>query len=185
MAALQVAGGDVVGDGVAEHVLVGPLLGDVAARLADHNRQLDLVVEQLGQALIQPHRGPRSVDGGGRLGEELRNLRQLDLGGAREARALLDVVDVVAPHAEDVLAGARDRGQQLHGGGQVDVLVRDELAGGAQARLAGLDQREDRAEGRGQVGDVAFAQPDPRQRLAVPFEGDELHDRLPPVRREP
>ncbi len=184
MASLQVAGGDVVGDGVAEHVLVGAVLGDVAAGLADHHRQLDLIIEELCEARVEPHGRARGVDGGRGLGEDLRVLGQFGLlaGGAG---ALGDVLDVVAADAEDVLAGARDGGEQLHRGGEVHVLVGGELAGGLQPLGAGVDQLEDRAEGRGQVGDVALAQPDPRQRPAVPLEGDELHGRLPPQRREP
>ncbi len=185
MAALQVPRGDVVGDGVAEHVLIGPVLGDIAAGLADHHRQLDLIVQELGQALVQPHRRAGGIDGGGGLGEDLGEFRQLGRLAGRPG-ALGHVLDVVAADAEDVLAGARDGGQELHRRGrEMDVLVPGQFTRRLQARFARLDQLLDGVHGRGQVGDPAPAQPQPRQLLAVAREGDELHGRLPPLRRQP
>ncbi len=126
-------------------MLIGAVLGDVAPGLADHHRQLDLVVQELGQALVQPHRSAGRVDGGGGLGEDLRILRQLGLLACR-AGALGHVLDVVAADAEDVLAGSRDWSEQLHRRGrEVDVLVPRQLPRGSQPLFAGLDQLLDGA----------------------------------------
>ena len=49
---LPVTRGDVVGDDVAEHVILGGLFRDALGRRADHHAELDLIVKFLGDARV-------------------------------------------------------------------------------------------------------------------------------------
>ena len=94
---LPVADRDVVGDRVAGDHLLGALDGDVAAAGADHDRQLPLVVELVGD-LRHVDVGAGADDAGRLLVEEHRHLGRLHA-------ALGDVVGVVEGDRQ-VLAGA-------------------------------------------------------------------------------
>ena len=100
--ALPVAHAEVVGAGVAGDHLVGALDRDVAAALADHDRQLGLVVEQ-GRDLRHVHVGARPDHAGHLLVEEDRHFGRLH-------PHLGDVVGVVERDAE-VLARSGRREQ--------------------------------------------------------------------------
>ena len=95
---LHVARGDVVGDGVPEHVLQRAVRGDVLDDLADDDGELGLVVRR-ARVRRQDDRVVRADDGRVRLEEQQRRGRDLvaQLGG---------VVGVVAADADDL--GARD-----------------------------------------------------------------------------
>ncbi len=63
---LPVAGADVVGAGVPEHVIEGVLAADVLAGFADHHRQLAFVVHLLAPEMgRQQDRVARVLQGGG------------------------------------------------------------------------------------------------------------------------
>ena len=103
VALLEVARRHVVDDGVAEDVTEGLGAGNVAAARADHHRELDLVVQLLGDGVVDDvvagadHRGAGLGEVHGVLGR----------GGA----ALGGVVGVVAAQTEDVARRAREWGR--------------------------------------------------------------------------
>ena len=94
VAALQIAGGDVVGDGVTQDVSIGRLRRDPAAGLTDDHSQLGLVLDLL-RLRRQADRLTVADDGAGRLKEEQRQLRdgRIVFGG---------MGGVVACHANDL-----------------------------------------------------------------------------------
>ena len=140
VAALHVARRDVVDDGVAEDVVERALARDVAAGGADDDGKLDLVVDPGRDVRKDRHRRAGADHRGRRLGEEHRNLGDVDLDVLRP-RALGDVVGVVAADAEDVLGRARQRRQQPHPVGRDD------------GRARALREPARRGEGRGTTGD--------------------------------
>ncbi len=159
-------------------MLIGARGGDIAPGLADDHRQLDFIVQQLGQGVVEAHRCARRVHCRRRLGEELRDLGQL---GRRPhgACALGDVVDVVAADAEDVLPGPGNGRQQLHAvGRQAGRVIARGATGGRHDLRPAADQIDHRAGHAAQVGDTAIAQPHTGRRLATARKGDEFHGRL-------
>ena len=110
MRALQVAGGHVQADGIAEDVVVGLGAGDVPALPADDHGQLHFPVDLAGDRMRQQ---PALVadDRGGRLGEEHRHLGRVELDSPC-AHAFVDMFLVVDAQADDVLPGHGDRRQQ-------------------------------------------------------------------------
>ena len=78
VAELQVAGGDVVGDRVAEHVVECPLGRDPSHPAADDDRELDLPVDPLGEVGVDHDRGAGADHARGELGEDQRSLGRLD-----------------------------------------------------------------------------------------------------------
>ncbi len=89
--------------------------GDVGAAGSDNDAELDFPVDLGGDRFLDAEFVVGPDHGGGRLGEDLRRLGQLDLGAARPI-ALGDMFLVVAADAEHVLGRARDRGGQFHRG---------------------------------------------------------------------
>lgn len=103
---LQVAGGDVVADGVAEDVVQGVLGFDPAPGLADDDGQLGFMLDVVG--LGRDEDGFAGCDDrAGRLEEEEGYLGDID-------GMFFGMGDVIAPDADD-LAGFAGR-QQAHGG---------------------------------------------------------------------
>ncbi len=72
-----------------------------AAAETDHDRQFDLVVHSARDFVVQADIRPGANHGVSGLGKELRRLGQFQVGVAY-CRAFLDMVDVVAPHAERI-----------------------------------------------------------------------------------
>src|SRR5438128_12929 len=104
MAALDFAGGDVIGGGVAKDVVQSVSLSDVNAALADDQRQLDLPVQPLGGRCVHRQVVERAGGRGGRLGEEGRELGQFLAvlqAAAALALTLFKVADVVPTHADE------------------------------------------------------------------------------------
>ncbi len=66
---MEVARRDVVENRVAEYVIEGARLGDVAAPTSDHHAELDLPVQPRGQALRIRNHLARTDDGRRRFGE--------------------------------------------------------------------------------------------------------------------
>ena len=127
---LGVAGTDVVDRGVTGHVLPGVGGVDVLAGPADHDAELDLVVDLLDALGVDD--GVVGVrDGGRRLPEQDRSLRYLLV-------LLLGVVVVVEADADD-LVGPGDRRQRL------DVRDRHRTVGGRREFV--LDHVEERGLG--------------------------------------
>ena len=112
---LVVAHGDVVADGVAEHVVQRVRLADPAGRLADDDGKLALVVDLGGRA--------GDVDRGVRPGQAARELREQHGVVGVAAPGLFDVRLVVQADADD-LGGVRHDGPQFR-------LARGEGVGGA------------------------------------------------------
>ncbi|MDX6602850.1 MAG: hypothetical protein QOF13_2052 [Solirubrobacterales bacterium] len=132
-APLPVADAEVVGAGVAGDHLVGALDRHVAAALADHQRQLCLVVEQR-RDLRHVHLGPRPSHAGHLLVEEDRHLGRLH-------PHLGDVIGVVERDRQ-VLAG-RGWGQELD--------IGERKAGGTAGELLEAGPA-DRVKGQGGFG---------------------------------
>ena len=134
MVGLGVAGGDVVQHRIAEDMVEGVGLGNIATALADDDRELDFIIELLGMGRMALDAVCVADDGGRRLGEIFRELRV----GRRNvlgAGHFLDVQLVVAADAEDVLGRARQ--------GRGDNVVRQ---GRPQVGCAALlGRREGRA----------------------------------------
>ena len=127
MQLLQVACGDVVHDGVAEHMVERIGLPDAAAALADDDGELGLVVE-LPDHMRVPRNGVAGADDRGeRLGEHHRRLgRVLAFLRAAVETGLAElgrVIGVVLAHAEDVAARLGHRRQQP-GAGQRPAFTR-------------------------------------------------------------
>ena len=113
--ALDVAGGDVVDDRVAPHVIERVVVGDAAPALADDHRQLGLVVQLGRHRRMRLDVVVRTGHRGGGLREHDRLVREV-LGPVRAvvARApeLADVLPVVLADREQVSPGHRDGGAQ-------------------------------------------------------------------------
>ena len=111
---LEIPGGHVVEDGVAENIVPRVLRFHVFGGPPNNDRQLGLIVQPLHQALIpgnDPVRVPGPADP---LGEVDRHGLFLGEGVRVVPRRLLGVVPVVHPQADHVLSGPGDGGQQLH-----------------------------------------------------------------------
>ena len=118
---LQVARGDVVGAGVAEDDLVGPLRGHLPAEPADDDGQLALVVDPLGQRRRVGDGLPGTDHRGRRLEEDQRLVGHL-------AAHLAGVLGVVSAD-RDHLAGQHrrdqpDLGQRVTLAGELDRAER-------------------------------------------------------------
>ena len=120
---LAVARGDVVDDGVAEHVLQRARDLDEAPGLADDDGELDLAVDLLGEPLVERDRLVGTDHAVGGLDEKLRLL------AADRGVRLLGVVVLV------VAAAAQDRGRAM-GRGERDILQRQDGCFGGLARIA-------------------------------------------------
>ena len=137
LAALDVAGGDVVEDHVAGDVVLGLVGAEELAALADDDGQLELVVELLGQALGVDDRVVRADDRVDVLEEHdalVHRVRPVD------GLQLLVVVGEVAGGVEELLR--HDRGAQPHVGegearpGLRDVARRARSTRGSRRRRA-------------------------------------------------
>ncbi len=175
--ALEIPGGDVVGDRVAGHAGERVLRGDAARGRADHDRELALPVDARGRRREQDlvvgpdHRG-------GRLEEEHR------LGGRRRVAALAGVRGIVARDGDD-LARMRNGSGEVHaparlhhpGAQQVGRVVAVDGVGGELERGARRRERRGAASQEGlhvgreqRIGlglrraDVFAGQPDRRAR---------------------
>ena len=115
---LQVPRGDIVDDGVAEHVAERVRLADAAPALPDDDAELALVVEPAGRIELAEDRLAGGDDRGVRLAEHHGKGRHHVLRAAVEAgpREFLRVLVVVLADAEDVLRRARDRRTKLGAG---------------------------------------------------------------------
>ena len=117
--ALPVAGGNVVAAGVAEDMVEGVFLGDIAAVVLDDDDHLTLGIEPLD--FLGPDDGVLGADNAG--GCLVEDHRVLGCG------AVADVAGVVQAHGEDLAWD--DRGQQLDVGQLVDVIGDGEVPEGA------------------------------------------------------
>ncbi|GAA3295706.1 hypothetical protein GCM10020295_23540 [Streptomyces cinereospinus] len=152
LAPLDVAGGDVVGAGVAEDDVLDPLAGDLTAHPADHDGQLGLVVEFLGEGgvldlvAVADHRGGRLEEG------------ERGVGGL--VAQLTRVFGVVAAEGDDLVG--QDRRQQPYlaqrhlGAGELEVRERDALddVEDELVRLVALDRAEGDVPVDGEPGDA-------------------------------
>ena len=134
---LVVAHGQVIGDGVAEHVTERVGLSDPAPWRADHHGELALVVD-LGGLRRQLDRAVRPGQAVRELGEQHRVVRIA-------APSLLDVRLVVEADAEDP-GGVRHQGPQLRPGGGEGVggaapRGSEDLRGGCLAELGQAGER--------------------------------------------
>ena len=100
---LQVAGSDVIADGVTENIFLGAFCGDVLRALADDHHQLAFMFH-LFRLRRQDDMVSGRDDGRGRLEEDQRHLRHL-------VPEFLGVLHVIASHADDLarLAGSQRR----------------------------------------------------------------------------
>ncbi len=124
---LQVAGADVVGDGVAEDRVAGPRRRHVGAQPADHDRELHLVVD-LAALSRQRDRVARPDDRGRRLQEEhrLRRHRPAHLGG---------VVGVVPADRDDLARQhRREQPARRRSGCRIPVEVERHRTGARRSR---------------------------------------------------
>ena len=125
---LEIPGGYVVEDRIAENVVPGVFRFDVSGGLSDDHRQLRLVVQPLHQALI-PGDIPIRVPGpGDPLGEIDRRWLFLFKGLRVVLGGFLLVVPVVHPQADHVLPGPGDRGQEGY------VFQGNRLGGGGDGK---------------------------------------------------
>ena len=178
---LAVARGDVIDDGVAEHVIERARGLDEAARLADDDGQFSFAIDLLRETFVEGDRLFGADHAVGGLDEELRLLA-----ADRRVGLLGVVVAVVAAAAKD--GGGTD------GRGKLHVLQRrrgsfrrigQHRLRGAHSRRAGLDEGEHAAEHRGIARcrkriDHGFAREQSQPLLARLHEGHKLH-RLSPV----
>ncbi|EGJ74509.1 putative 2-keto-4-pentenoate hydratase/2-oxohepta-3-ene-1,7-dioic acid hydratase [Streptomyces sp. Tu6071] len=152
LAALGVAGGDVVGTGVAEDHVLGAFAGHLAAHAADHDGEFRLVRQLLGEGGVRD-RVAGAAHGGGGLEEGDRVLGDL-------VAHLLGVLRVVAADGHD-LAGQRGR-QQADlvqgdlGAGQLELGERDALddVEDEPVRVLALDGSEGHIAVDGESGDA-------------------------------
>ena len=125
---LEIPGGDVVEDGIAEYAVPGLLRFYVPGRFSKDDRQLRLVVQPLHQALI-PGDIPIRVPGpGDPLGEIDRRGLFLFKGLRVVLGGFLLMVPVVHPQADHVLPGPGDGGQEGY------VLQGNRLGGGGDGK---------------------------------------------------
>lgn len=178
VAALQIAGGEIVDDRIAENVIQRVAGSDVEASLSDDHSEFDLVVELFHDVRLEGNLGIRPHHGCRRLGEELGMLRQLDL-DTLGAVALGDVLHVVSADAEDVLRRPGN-GRQKATAGRVDqraLRMASAIKGPLQDADGSVAIRDDRLHAgekdavgrRDDLPDVenAAVEPQPRLRRAL------------------
>ena len=116
---LQVAGGDVIPDGVAQHIVPRRLGSGVPSAFADDHHQLRFMLHLLGLRRKQDG-APRSEDRGRRLEED-----QWDLWDFRPV--FLGVFHIIAPHADDLARrGRRQQADLLKRNFRLEPFVRAE-----------------------------------------------------------
>ena len=114
--ALPVAGGNIVGTGVAEHVLEGVFAAHVLGGFADHDGQLGFVVDLAA--------APRERNGIKRIGERVARFDEEHRIDRNARPALFGVLSIIEPDTEDV--GGDQRSQQFV---DADDLVGEPMRG--------------------------------------------------------
>ena len=145
MAALDVAGGDIIQNRIAENVIKSIGFGDVASGLADDDGQLHLVVDVLGYRGEDQHITTRCHDRCRWFGKEHRMFGDADF-DVLGLFAFGDMFGVIAPDAKDVFARIRDWRHQhsvRHDGMCMLAAVGLGHKGGhtSHCRITALDQR--------------------------------------------
>ena len=102
---LNVAGGNVIDDRVAEHVVHGFRLAHVPGPAADDHRHLGFIVVLPGVG-VEPHLAPVGRQGVAELGEDLRRR----VAAPEQVGHFVGVVQVVFPDAQDLLRVVHRRG---------------------------------------------------------------------------
>src|SRR5262249_11029119 len=102
---LPVARADVVGTGISQDVAVGIAFRDIEARLADHHRQLALVIDRIASQSARQH------DRVSRILERTEILHEHDRMVGNRLLTFLGMLTIVEPDAKDVLR--LDRSQRL------------------------------------------------------------------------
>ena len=116
-------------------MVVSPGRRNVAPVAADHDGELDFIVELLGDLRIQADVVLVADDRGGRLAEELHELGEARLAAAG-AGALDDMLLVVAADAEDVLPQVLERRRQPYLAGYLAGPASDGHLGRVEPGLA-------------------------------------------------
>src|SRR5690625_3054090 len=139
---LQIAGRDVIDDGIAKHMIHGLLFADRAACFTNDHSKLSLIVDLLGSLLVCGDGGVGTDDGVDRLGKHNRKVRAMltRSGAAIKARLakLPRMSMIVFAYTNDIAGQALQRrnklklidGQALTLGGQLAlelVKVTDQL----------------------------------------------------------
>ena len=114
MARLQVPGGYVVEDGVAEDVVCRIGGFHVPGGFAQHHRQLHLIVQTVRKARVTGDDAVGLPGLADPLGEVDRRCTALGEGIGAVPGGFLRVVPVVHAQADHILPGAGDGSQQLH-----------------------------------------------------------------------